>query len=86
MAKNRYSRPQTEAIDYSPKKKAIEEPTLSFSPCVTCGKAIKQGYYAHIGNDGGVCSGKCFKNFVPKEENHEITHVTAFNGSIYRES
>ena len=86
MGKNRFRDPSNSIPDYSPKKKTLDEPTLSFSPCMTCGKTIKQGYYAHIGNDGGVCSSKCFKNFIPKEENHEISLVTAFNGSIYRES
>ena len=28
MAKNRYNKPQGDSIDYSPKKKVVDEPTL----------------------------------------------------------
>lgn len=44
--------------DYSPKKKVEPEVSLEFKPCVSCGKAIKEGYYGRYGG-GGVCSKVC---------------------------
>lgn len=58
MGRNRYNKPQGEPIDYSPKKKVVDEPTLSFSPCMICHKAIKQGYYGTF-EIGGTCSLHC---------------------------
>ena len=89
MGRNRYNKPQGDPIDYSPKKKVVDEPTLSFSPCMICHKAIKQGYYGSWANDQGTCSLECEKvqqSIHNQGVNHEISLVTAFNGNIYRES
>ena len=43
-----------------------KEVSLSFSPCLVCGKVIKDGYYGRW-LDGGVCSRHCNST---KEQEH----------------
>lgn len=76
--------------DYTPKGKPAEkEVTLSFTPCLVCGKQIVEGFYARYAN-GGVCSKACnaIQSEKPKDfgERDEKTLVHSFNGGIFRPS
>lgn len=88
MSKNRFnSPPQRTVPDYTPRgeKSAEKEVKLSFSNCMNCNKVITDGYYGRYGN-GGVCSKTCdlLQSQKPTDgEQHEKTHVTAFNGRIF---
>lgn len=66
MSKNRFN----PVPSYTPReeKKKEEVVTLHFSNCLTCGKTIKDGYYARWG-EGGVCSKSCNNDMelLPKE-------------------
>ena len=45
-------------------KKKVEEVTLTFLPCMICGKQIVQGYYGRW-ETGGTCSKKCEREKEP---------------------
>lgn len=61
MSSNRYNRPTTPPpADYRPRNEVKkEEVTLTFNPCVQCGKKITEGYWGRYGDDSGVCSKTC---------------------------
>jgi len=57
--------------DYTPKKKKEEEVKLDLKPCLNCGKAIGEGYYARY-EQGGVCGKSCMleQDKKPKYPGH----------------
>lgn len=59
-------------LDYTPKaKKKEEEVKLDLKPCLNCGKAIGEGYYASY-EKGGVCNKTCMleQDKKPKYPGH----------------
>lgn len=54
--------------DYTPRseRNKKEEISLTFNPCINCGKKITEGYYGRW-SDSGTCSKSCEMQQVKKE-------------------
>lgn len=70
--------------DYRPKKKEEEKFQLDLKPCLHCGKAIKEGYYARY-CDKGVCSRVCMfeQDKKPKYPGHSYEEYLARQGETF---